>query len=336
MPKGGNGGGGGGGGKPSDSEWTFINGNKRDNELHGTDGKDWINGKDGDDTIFAGDQDDKLLGGNGNDVLYGEDGNDELHGGSGDDQLYGGPGDDMLQGGLGSDLLDGGAGGHDIASFQEIPETSYDPATDTYTGLLFVAQPDGSGGWEYEVTDPTGASGDIDIARHVAEIWGTNYQDVMVGGGGADCLVGARDNDILVGNAGADTLYGSLDDDVMFAGTYDGSLQDLQDGVVNSSSDGVGDTLIFLRYNTDGQPGDDPAARGDGHDIVYNFDAGIGPGSDTLEFLGNEGFTPTYAVADGNTVITYASDSTVTLIGVEIDDLDDLNIEMTIDPGLFA
>jgi|GEM_PF-5980858 len=77
MPKGG-----GGKGKPSDSEWTFVNGNKRDNVLTGTDGKDWINGRDGDDT------------------------------------LLGGSGDDMLQDNVGSDILDGGSG-HDVASFVE-------------------------------------------------------------------------------------------------------------------------------------------------------------------------------------------------------------------------
>jgi len=308
MPKNSNKGGG-GSGTPSPSGWNFIDGNRRDNVLTGTDGNDWMSGKDGNDTLYGGSGNDKLVGGSGDDVLYGEDGNDELHGGQGDDLLFGGSGDDVLQGGLGSDTLDGGAGDHDVASFVEIPSTSYDPVTDTYTGLVFTAYADGTGGWYYEATNPVDPSGDVDTVLNVEELRGTNYNDVMTGGGGDDYLVGARGEDTISGGDGADTLYGSLDDDEIHAG----------------SSDGDADTLIFLRqvYDYDGN-GTVDDILGDGHDAVYDFEVG----TDTILFLSlfvngeatnDPEFNAASMVADdgsGNAEITYADDSSIILYGV--------------------
>ena len=166
----------------------------------------------------------------------------------------------------------------------------------------------------------------------VEEIRGTNYDDIMIGTDGDDYYVGARGEDVVIGNAGEDTLYGSLDDDVIYAGNYDGNLENIQDGIVSSSSDNESDTLVFLRYNTDGLEGDDPWALGDGNDVVYNFDVGNGDGHDTILFLVNETFIPLMEDDDYGTLITYAADSSILLEGVDFADagMIDIQFEMII------
>jgi Ca2+-binding RTX toxin-like protein len=326
---------GGGGGKPGGG------GKIKDLTLIGTNVGDSIRGGDGNDTLFGRGGNDLLIGGNGNDTLYGEDGDDRLHGGDGDDTLYGGAGSDHLQGGDGADIMDGGLGpddtgapedvdDHDVASFVEIAPT-YDEVNDEYIGLIFREST--VVGFDYE-TD----SGDQIV--NVEEIRGTIYNDIMIGTGDDDYFVGARGKDVVIGNAGQDILYGSLDDDVIYAGNYDGTLEQIQNDEVISSSDNNSDTLIFLRYNTDGDLGDDPWALGDGNDVVYNFDVGTGvnDGHDTIEFFGNEAVLPylSFKVIGSDTVITYASDSTITLKDVMIGDISEIDIVEDIEPLLFG
>jgi Ca2+-binding RTX toxin-like protein len=64
-----------------------IIGDKFDNNLVGTDGRDMINAKDGDDMAS---------GGAGNDLIMGKKGDDTLEGGLGDDRMEGGHGDDTF------------------------------------------------------------------------------------------------------------------------------------------------------------------------------------------------------------------------------------------------
>jgi hypothetical protein len=245
------------------------------------------------------------------------------------------PGNDTLQGGDGADIMDGGLGpedtvaaegtdDHDVASFVEIAPT-LDTDTGLYTVGLVFQEYTGAGDFDYETS-----AGDM-IVR-VEEIRGTNYDDIMIGTDGDDYYVGARGEDVVIGNAREDTLYGSLDDDVIYAGNYDGNLENIQDGIVSSSSDNESDTLVFLRYNTDGLEGDDPWALGDGNDVVYNFDVGNGDGHDTILFLVNETFIPLMEDDDYGTLITYAADSSILLEGVDFADagMIDIQFEMII------
>jgi Ca2+-binding RTX toxin-like protein len=277
--------------KPSNSGWNSISGNKRDNELFGADDiKNSISGKDGNDILHGGNLEDLLLGGNGNDILYGNDGPDRLHGGNGDDDLFGGSGDDMLQGGTGSDYMDGGDD-YDVASFVEIAPTSVD-----YDGLIFTTSYDSvTDTSTYTATNPD--TGDTDTVVNVEELRGSNYNDTMTGGDGDDYFVGARGEDSIDGGAGDDTLYGSLDDDEITTGTGE-------------------DTLIFLRYNTNADGVDnDGFALGDGHDLVTDFDVDF----DTILFIGNEAVPYTLDAANGgaDTLVTYATNSTILLEGVD-------------------
>ena len=91
-----------------------IKGNKKANNIIGTDeddiiyggaGKDTILGSDGNDEVYGEKGNDSLLGGSGNDTLDGGDGNDILDGGNNNDWLWGGAGDDTLTGGKGSNVF---------------------------------------------------------------------------------------------------------------------------------------------------------------------------------------------------------------------------------------
>jgi len=92
---------------------------KRDDDLKGIKGDDFIelkagndtfDGRGGDDDVFGNAGDDRLIGGNGSDTLSGDTGKDFLSGGKGRDLLTGGNGRDQLFGGGGDDLLSGGSG----------------------------------------------------------------------------------------------------------------------------------------------------------------------------------------------------------------------------------
>ena len=64
-----------------------IKGNKLDNQIIGSNGKD---------TLYGGSGNDILQGGVGKDKLYGQNGDDTLSGGAGDDSLWGGAGEDTF------------------------------------------------------------------------------------------------------------------------------------------------------------------------------------------------------------------------------------------------
>ncbi|MDB5516849.1 MAG: Ca2+-binding protein toxin-related [Tardiphaga sp.] len=104
-----------------------------ENEIHGTDGDDFligtprndlidagagsdiVYGREGNDTIYGGAGDDRIVGGAGDDILFGGSGNDTMFGGAGNDTLFGDGGNDILYGEDGNDLIMGGDG-DDFAS----------------------------------------------------------------------------------------------------------------------------------------------------------------------------------------------------------------------------
>jgi Ca2+-binding RTX toxin-like protein len=87
-----------------------INGDRRNNFLHGTDLADVINSFRGNDRLFGRAGNDELNGGNGHDLLSGDAGNDTLYGGNGNDVLLDRHGNNYFNGGTGNDRLYGGYG----------------------------------------------------------------------------------------------------------------------------------------------------------------------------------------------------------------------------------
>lgn len=196
-----------------------------------TSGADLLQGSAGADHIAAGAGNDTVYGNAGADVLYAGDGNDRIDGGVGDDTAYGGAGADLIalsaghdwvDGGSGADTLDGSGYGSALAinlaaSGTEVMTTGTATAL---TGPATIAVADLSG---------------------IEAIWGTAYDDMMIGNGSAnsfaggagnDALAGAGGNDTLAGGSGNDTLSGGSGKDVfvLAAGSGSDTIQDFQRG----------------------------------------------------------------------------------------------------------
>jgi len=179
------------------ADWLRGDGNA--NGLYGGIGVDTIQGAGGNDYVVGGAGDDKLHGEDGNDTIWGEDGADDLYGGNGDDILIGGAS------GSDADHLDGGAG-WDFASYTE----SYDK--------VYVDLTQGKGFWSESAGDTYAG---------IEEVWGSQFDDTLIGSGvnntlrsgnGNDIVSGREGNDTLLGGAGADNLAGGDGDDTLNGG----------------------------------------------------------------------------------------------------------------------
>lgn len=251
-----------------------INGNNWNNTLNGTSSADTIKGY------------------GGNDTLNGNDGNDSLDGGTGNDSLLGGAGDDTLHGGSGSDVLNGSSG-MDYADYSDSgagvsvnlasgAASGGDAAGDTLSGI------DGIYGSAYNDT-LVGFDGSSTVP-------GDAYTNVFYAGAGNDYLDGAGGDDSLYGETGKDTIYGGsgndhidggADNDLLYGGTGDDSIFGGTGNDTIHGGDGAdyidgGDGADVLY----GDGGNDTIYGGAGNDYIVGGDGGDvydgGTGSDTI------------------------------------------------------
>ena len=168
----------------------------------------------GNDEIHGGPEDDLIEAGRGADKLYGGGGADGLVGGlPGPTYLYGGPNGDLLAagGGCAGGALVGGPG-RDDASFAE---------TQAHPGLLIISFPRHAA-W---VTTVKGC--------HPVHLSSTNED-----------MEGSFDNDVLIGNGRANSMLGQPGED-MFFGNGGDDVIDARDGVRDKSIQcGVGHPAI--------------------------------------------------------------------------------------------
>ena len=162
--------------------------------LRGTEGADVLTGAGEDDTIYGFGGADTLRGGAGDDVLAGNDGNDKLYGGDGDDYILGGPGDDLIDGGAGNDWA------------------AYEDATAGVTVDLTKTGQQNTGG------------GGRDTLVGIENLYGSDFNDTLIGDAGDNMLVGGKGNDTLSGGKGDDTLWGSEGNDTLDGGDGDDYL----------------------------------------------------------------------------------------------------------------
>ncbi|WP_420471014.1 hypothetical protein [Brevundimonas sp. FT23042] len=239
--------------------------------------------------------------------------NDTLLGTTGANVLYGAGGDDRLEGRGGDDLLDGGAG-MDTAVFTG-PRSAYTLSwTDDIADGVTITGPDGISRainveWLQFSDLIVSAAREIftfngGVAGETAT--GTNFHDILNGGGGDDVLNGLDGDDILHGGDGGDRLnvgagnnqlFGDAGDDVLTSrpaiATGTNTLpsrpqtQSLLDG-------GAGNDIID--FSTSGLTVDWVTARGgDGNDVIsvrgaFNalVDGGAGDDIIVLEEAGRE------------------------------------------------
>ena len=163
-------------------------------DLRGTQGADTLVGGAGDDVIYGFEGADTLKGGGGNDVLAGNEGNDVLQGGDGDDYLLGGAGNDTIDGGAGND---------------------------------WAAYEDAAAGVKVDLT-LTGAQNTVgagtDKLTGIENVYGSAFNDTLIGSAGANMMVGGDGNDTISGGKGDDTLWGSAGADVLDGGDGDDYL----------------------------------------------------------------------------------------------------------------
>ena len=160
-------------------------------ETHGTQGADVLIGTPDADTIYGFGGNDTLNGGPGDDVLAGMDGADTLNGGDGDDYLLGGAGNDTLDGGAGNDWA------------------AYEDATSAVKVDLNLTAAQNTGG------------GGVDKLIGIENLYGSAFNDTLIGDAGANMLGGGDGNDSLTGGKGDDTLNGGAGNDTVLGGDGD-------------------------------------------------------------------------------------------------------------------
>jgi len=148
----------------------------------------------GDDTIKAGPEDDLLESGPGSDRLYGGDGADGLVGGLvGPTYLYGEGDGDLLAagGGCAGGAIVGGEG-RDDASFAE---------TQAHPGILYVSFPEHKA-W----IDAVRGCKPVHLDPSDEDMEGSFDNDVLIGDGGPNAMLGQPGKDEFYGNGGDDIV----------------------------------------------------------------------------------------------------------------------------------
>ncbi|WP_223450304.1 MULTISPECIES: peroxidase family protein [unclassified Pseudomonas] len=189
------------------------------NFLHYT-GEDHVvlGGTAGNDIIISGEGDDTVYGDGGNDVLEGGAGNDAVLGGAGDDIITDSFGDNRLEGNAGNDvivagrmavggnLILGGDGQDFIITTEDITTTFGGQGDDFILGAKTNLPPTGNEGDDWiEKGTQDGAPGDNAAPLLTDDTIGN---DIFVGGGGFDEMIGEGGDDIFVGSDAQDKMDG--------------------------------------------------------------------------------------------------------------------------------
>ncbi len=282
-----------------------VDGGADNDLLLGEAGADTVAGVGGDDTIYGGSQNDSLSGGDGEDLILGETGNDTVTGGAGRDLLRGGAGDDSLAGDAGDDLILGETGNDSLSGGDDADVMEGGLGNDTIAGdagldtLLGGAGTDSlSGGADDDLlragggtsnvldggtgadrifgADVAGLLGDLILGGDGADtILGFAGNDTIDAGDGADSVLGGRGADSLTGGTGRDTLWGEADDDTLAGGD---DLDQLLGGIGNDrlAGDAEDDHLDggLGRDTLAGGAGDDRLIAGGGQGDSLSGDAG--------------------------------------------------------------
>lgn len=165
------------------------------------------------------------------DVLTGDDGRNTIYGLDGDDTINGGGGNDVIRGGTGADTLVGGAGS-DVLQY-----------AGSNAGVTINLNADENG-----FQQASGGDAEGDIISEFEHVYGSNFDDVMIGNDSRNILYGYSGNDTFDGGLGNDVLRGSAGSDTFVFSTELGAGN--VDTIVDFAS---GDDVIHL---TEGVFGD--------------------------------------------------------------------------------
>ena len=250
---------------------------------------------------------DNLTGGAGVDTLYGMEGNDILLGNAGNDTLAGFGGDDTMNGGTGADYLIGGGGNdtfqfaagggqdiiHDLASGDVVQISGYTSAQSvTQAGADVILILSSTDQITFKNSTVSAVQGAILWDTNTAPIIGTEGNDILTGGPGADDLRGLGGNDVLEGGPGNDSIDGGagIDFAVYDSATAGVSVNLAVSGPQNTGGAGI-DTLVSIEA-VRGSAFVDNLTGGSGVDTLYGMDGNDillgGAGNDTLGGFAND------------------------------------------------
>ncbi|QHB28516.1 hemolysin-type calcium-binding bacteriocin [Pseudomonas monteilii] len=177
--------------------------------LGGTAGNDIIISGEGDDTVYGDAGDDLLEGGAGNDAVLGGAGDDIITDSFGDNRLEGNAGNDVIVAGsmlVAGNLILGGDGQDFIITTEDISTTFGGQGDDFILGAKTNLPPTGNEGDDWiEKGTQDGAPGDNFAPLLGDEVVGN---DIFVGGGGFDEMIGEGGDDIFVGSDAQDKMDG--------------------------------------------------------------------------------------------------------------------------------
>ncbi|UVM03320.1 peroxidase family protein [Pseudomonas laurylsulfatiphila] len=177
--------------------------------MGGTAGNDIIISGDGDDTLYGDGGNDRLEGGAGNDAVLGGDGDDIISDSFGDNRLEGNAGNDVIVVGsmlAAGNLVLGGDGQDFIITTEDITTTFGGQGDDFILGAKTNLPPTGNAGDDWiEKGTQDGAPGDNFSPLLTDDVIGN---DIFVGGGGFDEMIGEGGDDIFVGSDAQDKMDG--------------------------------------------------------------------------------------------------------------------------------
>ena len=235
-----------------------------------------------------------LVGSEHDDRLFGDGAANRLFGGGGDDKIVAGLGDDRVEGGAGADTLDAGTDEYPglTPGFGGVDTLSY--ASSTGGVRIDLSRQYAAGGAtneqqraHYAVGSGGDASGDkFRGFEHVTggmgndRLTGDAYNNLLIGGPGADVLDGGAPHVI---NAGADGQFGTADDVMTGADT----------DTVSYAGSSAGVTITFTERtrrvnNEDVTTHDGVGSGGDAEgDRLLNIDKVIGTAHDDMFIASN-------------------------------------------------
>ncbi|RCW80816.1 beta strand repeat-containing protein [Paracoccus lutimaris] len=290
--------------------------------FRGYQGSDYVDGGAGNDTLIGGAGNDSLRGGSGTDTvtyatsrsgirvdlslttsqaLGGNEGADTLEsienviGSNYSDRITGNASANLLVGYGGNDTLEGGAGNDTLNGGTGLDTVVY---TSANAGVIVNLN-------QTSAQNVGGGMG-IDLLVGIEHVTGSNYDDRLLGSGGANILNAGNRNDVVIGAAGNDVLYGGTGND-----TLDG---------------GTGNDVLW------GQAGNDILTGGTGAD-QFVFQAGYGSdqirgwenGSDHIVIRGGTTYDEfsdlTIRSVGGHAVVSFGGTS-ITLVGVSVAQVD--------------
>ena len=166
-----------------------------------------------------------LTGTSSDDEIYGLEGYDFLYGLDGDDLLVGGDGSDTLDGGTGADTMVGGHGNDtfyvdDVGDVVEEVWQGYPDTDVVHVSVNYYDVGDAAVEQIYYEGNGNGTIVGSDTNNFIASGSGADWllgeggNDWLFGDGGDDLLEGGAGNDELDGWQGADTMVGGIGDDV--------------------------------------------------------------------------------------------------------------------------